>query len=189
MEEGEKRTITVTPEEAFGERQNELVTAVNKSALPDNIVSTLGQLVQLKGTDGRIVDVRIIGITEDMVVLDANHPLAGHTLKFEINMIEIKLFFNRINRRNIMLTVTENAEEKLKEHLQTKTDDPEIAIRLVASHSKSARLSLVLDKEQKGDKVLLISPDLASELKDLVIDYQETPQGSAFTISSPASST
>ena len=97
-----------------------------------------------------------------------------------------------------MLTVTEIAEEKLKEHLQTKTDDPEIAIRLVASHSESARLSLVLDKEQKGDKVvesktgrkvLLISPDLASELKDLVIDYQETPQGSAFTISSPASST
>jgi peptidylprolyl isomerase len=46
--------------------------------------------VQLKGADGRIVDVRVIGITEDMVVLDANHPLAGHTLKFEINMIEIK---------------------------------------------------------------------------------------------------
>ena len=90
MEEGEKRTITVPPEEAFGERQNELVTTVNKSALPDNIVPTLGQLVQLKGADGRIVDVRVIGITEDMVVLDANHPLAGHTLKFEINMIEIK---------------------------------------------------------------------------------------------------
>ena len=48
-----------------------------------------------------------------------------------------------------MLTVTETAEEKLEEHLQTKTDDPEIAIRLVASHSGSARLSLVLDKEQK----------------------------------------
>jgi peptidylprolyl isomerase len=90
MEEGEKRTITVPPEEAFGQRQNELVTAVNKSALPDNIVPTLGQLLQLKGAGGRIVDVRVIGITEDMVVLDANHPLSGHTLKFEIDMIEIK---------------------------------------------------------------------------------------------------
>lgn len=42
MEEGEKRTITLPPEEAFGQRQNELVEAVNKSELPDHIVPSLG---------------------------------------------------------------------------------------------------------------------------------------------------
>jgi FKBP-type peptidyl-prolyl cis-trans isomerase 2 len=46
--------------------------------------------LQVKGAGGRIIDIRVTGITEDMVVLGANHPLAGHTLKFEIDMIEIK---------------------------------------------------------------------------------------------------
>ena len=94
-----------------------------------------------------------------------------------------------------MLTVSDAAEEKLKKHLLTKTDDPEIAIRLVPAHSSSAPFSLVLDKEKKGDKVveskagrkvLLISPDLASELEGLVIDYRETTEVSGFTISNPA---
>lgn len=94
-----------------------------------------------------------------------------------------------------MLTVTEIARKKLREYLQTKTTDPEIAIRLVASPSEPNRYTLVLDKEKKGDqvveseagiKMLLIEPYLASEIEGLVIDYQETPEGSGFSISTPA---
>jgi FKBP-type peptidyl-prolyl cis-trans isomerase 2 len=90
MEEGEKRSITVPPEEAFGPRQNELVSVVNKSQFPDHITPTLGQHLQFKRADGRIMHVMVTGVTADRIVLDANHPLAGHTLKFEIEMIEIK---------------------------------------------------------------------------------------------------
>ena len=90
MEEGEKRTITVPPEEAFGFRRNELVSVVFKSKFPDHITPTLGQHLQVNEGGGRIIDVMVTGITEDMVVLDANHPMAGQTLKFEIEMIEIK---------------------------------------------------------------------------------------------------
>jgi Fe-S cluster assembly iron-binding protein IscA len=97
-----------------------------------------------------------------------------------------------------MLTVTEIAKEKLKEYLKTKTNDPAMAIRLVTSPLGSQRLTFVLDKEKKGDKVveskggekvLLIRPSLVSELQGLVVDYEETPQGSAFTISTSASRT
>ena len=94
-----------------------------------------------------------------------------------------------------MLSVTEIAKEKLREHLQTRTTDPAIAVRLVTSPSESNRFALVFDKEKKGDqvvesktgdKVMLIGPDLASELEGLVVDYQKTPKAAGFTISTPS---
>jgi len=93
-----------------------------------------------------------------------------------------------------MLTVTTTAKEKLKETLETKTTDPEIAIRIVPSPSKPDRLDLVLDKEKEGDqvveteegrKVLLIEPNLVSALEEMVVDYKETPEGTGLTISKP----
>ncbi len=93
-----------------------------------------------------------------------------------------------------MITVTATAKEKLKELLQKQITEPEEAIRIVRSPSEPNRLELVLDKEKEGDqvveteegtKILLIASDLAPVLKGLVIDYQETPQGTGFTISMP----
>jgi Fe-S cluster assembly iron-binding protein IscA len=97
-----------------------------------------------------------------------------------------------------MLTVTTTAKEKFREALQTRTTDPEIAIRIIFSPSKPTKLQLVLDKEKQGDqvvtteegrKVLLIGSDLGSALEAVVIDYQETPEDAGFTISKPAPST
>ena len=96
-----------------------------------------------------------------------------------------------------MLTVTTTAKEKFKEALQTQTTDPEIAMRIISSPLKPNRLQLVLDKEKEGDqvveteegrKVLLIGADLIPALEEMVIDYQETPEGTGFTISKPAPS-
>lgn len=93
-----------------------------------------------------------------------------------------------------MLTVTAIAKEKLKEVLQTKTRDPEIAVRIISSHLKPNQLELVLDKEKEGDqvveteegrKVLFIGPELISALEEMVVDSKETPEGTAFTISKP----
>ncbi|NIN92922.1 hypothetical protein GTN42_05380 [bacterium] len=93
-----------------------------------------------------------------------------------------------------MITVTATAKEKLKELLQKQITEPEAAIRIVRSTAVPNRLELVLDKEKEGDQVvksekgtrlLLIASDLAPVLKGLVIDYQETPQGTGFTISMP----
>ena len=96
-----------------------------------------------------------------------------------------------------MLTVTITAKEKFKEALQTRTTDPEIAVRIISSPSKPNRLELVLDKEKEGDqvvkteegrKVLLIGPDLIPALEEMVVDYKETTEGIGFTISKPAPS-
>ncbi|HUW22534.1 MAG TPA: iron-sulfur cluster biosynthesis family protein [bacterium] len=97
-----------------------------------------------------------------------------------------------------MLTVTATAKEKLKELLQKQITEPEVAIRITSSPAMPNKLELVLDKEkeedqvvksEKGIKLLLIASDLAPALKGLVIDYQETPQGTGFTISKPAPGT
>ena len=96
-----------------------------------------------------------------------------------------------------MLTVTTTAKEKFKEALETKTTDPEIAMRIILSPSKPNQLQLVLDKEKKGDqvveteegrKVLLIGAALGSALEEMVIDYRETTEGAGFTIEKPAPS-
>lgn len=96
-----------------------------------------------------------------------------------------------------MLTMTTTAKEKVKEALQKETTDPEIAMRVVLSPSKPDQLMLVFDKEKEGDqvvtteegrKVLLIGADLGPMLDKMVIDYQETPERTGFTISKPAPS-
>jgi thioredoxin 1 len=94
-----------------------------------------------------------------------------------------------------MLTVTASAKEKLKEALQQQQADPQMAIRIIASPSNPNQLQLALDnpkgedqivESDDGKKLLLVEPDLASALEGVVMDYQETPQGSGFTISTPA---
>ena len=91
-----------------------------------------------------------------------------------------------------MLTVTATAKEKLKETLQERTTDPEEAIGLIPDPSDANSLSFTLDKEKEGDhvvesedgrKVLLVAPDLAPALGEMVMDYQETPEGAGYTIS------
>ena len=91
-----------------------------------------------------------------------------------------------------MLEVTEEAKEKLKEALlEEQVRDPEVTFRITPVHSMPERLGIALDKENKGDrvvkseegiKILLIESDLAQELEGMVLDYQQTSQGSGFKI-------
>jgi thioredoxin 1 len=96
-----------------------------------------------------------------------------------------------------MLTITANAKEKLKEALQQQPE-PEMSIRIAPSPSQPDQLQLGLDKEKEGDqvvkteegaKLLLVGPDLVPALEGIVMDYQETPQGSGFTMSRPTPET
>jgi Fe-S cluster assembly iron-binding protein IscA len=91
-----------------------------------------------------------------------------------------------------MLSITTTAKEKLKEALQNKTEDPEVAVRIIPSDSTLNQLELALDKEKEGDhvvtseegkKLLLIGSNLVQALEGKTFDYQETPQGSGFIIS------
>jgi Fe-S cluster assembly iron-binding protein IscA len=93
--------------------------------------------------------------------------------------------------RGGILTVTPLAAEKLKEAIRNKTTDPEFGFRLVASPLKPNQLKMTLDREKEGDqvvesegvKILILSPEIASALEGMVMDYQETPEGAGFSIS------
>jgi peptidylprolyl isomerase len=87
---GEKKTIIVPPEEGYGERQNDLIETVQKSDFPDHVTLAVGQQMQVKLPDGDSIDVIVTDIEDEVVTLDGNHPLAGHTLEFEVEMVDIK---------------------------------------------------------------------------------------------------
>ena len=89
MSSGQKKSIVLSPEEAFGQIHDDLIVDVEMSQFPDNITPTIGEQLQLKRQDGSSINVTIINTTEKAVTLDANHPLAGKTLIFDIELVAI----------------------------------------------------------------------------------------------------
>jgi peptidylprolyl isomerase len=90
MEVGEKKTITVPPEQAYGPRQEELVVQVKRSDLPEHISPSIGKPLRIRQSDGNDIQVFIADMTENTVTLDGNHPLAGLTLFFDLELVEIR---------------------------------------------------------------------------------------------------
>ncbi len=89
MAVGETKTITIDPEEAYGQKREDLVVDVDKSNFPENIKPAIGERLQVKQPDGSVINVQITQIEGDKVTLDANHPLAGQTLVFDVEMVAI----------------------------------------------------------------------------------------------------
>lgn len=89
MEIGESKTIKIPPEEAFGYRHEELVVPVMHSEFPDYITPKIGRRLKIRRPDGSVITVTITDLDEDTITLDANHPLAGYTLLFDIELVEI----------------------------------------------------------------------------------------------------
>ena len=89
MAVGDTITITIPPEEAYGPKREELVSTISRDQIPPNITPEVGQQLQMQHPSGDIVNVTITDVMPDSVTFDANHPLAGETLIFEIELIEI----------------------------------------------------------------------------------------------------
>lgn len=89
MEIGEKKTIKVPPEEAMGPKMEELIVDIKRSKFPDNIIPAVGKKIKVKQGSGNFVDVVITHMNEDTITVDANHPLAGKTLIFDVELMEI----------------------------------------------------------------------------------------------------
>lgn len=90
MEVGDKKTFTVPPEEGYGVRQNDLIGTVKKSSFPEHITPAVGQQLQIQLPNGGNMDVTVTDIEGEVVTLDGNHPLAGQTLQFEVEMVDIQ---------------------------------------------------------------------------------------------------
>lgn len=90
MSVGEKKTVSISTTKAYGLRREDLVFSLKKDLFPPKITPELGLTLQMRQPDGGIIDVTITEITDEMITLDANHPLAGKTLNFELEVMEIK---------------------------------------------------------------------------------------------------
>lgn len=89
METGNTRTVTVPPEEGFGARHEELVVNVKKSELPEEVKPAVGEQLKSYDASGNPFTMTITDMDADTVTLDANHPLAGRTLTFTIELVDI----------------------------------------------------------------------------------------------------
>jgi FKBP-type peptidyl-prolyl cis-trans isomerase SlpA len=83
---GDKKTVEIDPREAYGERNEELILDVVKTNVPENV--EVGMLLQTFGPEGPAL-VKVLEIKDESVVIDANHPLAGEKLIFELEVMGI----------------------------------------------------------------------------------------------------
>ena len=89
LEVGESRTVRMEPAEAYGPHRDELVLTVPHDAFPDGTPPQTGQRLQLGLQGGGTVNAEVTDVGEDVVTLDANHPLAGQALTFDVTLIEV----------------------------------------------------------------------------------------------------
>ncbi len=89
MSIGEKKTVTIAPDDAFGDYDPENVFTVKRSELPDEITPEVGMGLEVTGEDEDVYMVTVVKVTDEEVSLDCNHPLAGEELIYEIELVEI----------------------------------------------------------------------------------------------------
>ncbi|MFW6133680.1 MAG: FKBP-type peptidyl-prolyl cis-trans isomerase [Planctomycetota bacterium] len=90
MSPGETKTTTVAPDNAYGQRRDDMVASVPKDNLPDDLDPEVGQQLQARDSEGQTIPVRITEVGDDAVTIDANHPLAGQKLTFDIEMVDVQ---------------------------------------------------------------------------------------------------
>lgn len=89
MKVGDRKTITAVADEAYGPADPAAIQEVPRSALPPEIELVVGGRLQAVTQDGNQIAVVIAAVTEDTVTMDANHPLAGKDLVFEVELVEV----------------------------------------------------------------------------------------------------
>lgn len=89
MEPGDAKTVTIPSDDAYGPRRPELVHEVERAQVPPHVSLEVGNL--LEGTDpsGRRLHLTVVDVDDATVTLDANHPLAGQDLTFELKLVEV----------------------------------------------------------------------------------------------------
>lgn len=89
MAVGEKKTINIQPEDAYGERSEDAIIQFPKENVPADMKLEPGMPLTLSNQQGQPVPVIVVDVLEDVIVLDANHFLAGQELVFDIELVEI----------------------------------------------------------------------------------------------------
>ena len=89
LDVGDSTSIRIEPEEAYGARHDNLVFVINREELPADIDPQMDQRFQMRNDNGQELVVMVTDLSEREVTFDANHPLAGKALTFDIELVEV----------------------------------------------------------------------------------------------------
>ncbi|MCI5121168.1 MAG: peptidylprolyl isomerase [Candidatus Electrothrix sp. AUS4] len=89
MVPGEKKNVTIPANKAYGQRNEDMVINAPRDQIPADITPEVGQQLQLSGPGNQPIMVKVTAVTDEHVQLDANPPLAGRDLIFELELLEI----------------------------------------------------------------------------------------------------
>ena len=90
MKLNETKTIEIAKDQAYGEPNPALIQEVKKAELPQDMEPQVGMGLVSKSPDGQEINLMVVEVKEDSIVIDGNHPLAGHDLVFDVEVVEIK---------------------------------------------------------------------------------------------------
>lgn len=86
---GDKTTASIESTDAYGDRREDLELSIERNQLPEDIEPQVGMQLQLNQPNGQPVPVQITKVEEENIMIDANHPLAGKDLTFDIELVDI----------------------------------------------------------------------------------------------------
>ncbi len=89
MQTGEKSTVTIASDDAYGPRRDEAVQQLDRSKVPSGIELNIGTQLQARTSDGAMMPIVVVALDDASVTVDANHPLAGQDLVFEVEIVEV----------------------------------------------------------------------------------------------------
>lgn len=89
MAVGEKKTVNIPVDSAYGPKNDDMMMEYPKAEFPDDMTPEVGQELHMSDNSGNVFPVKIAEVKEDTVLLDANHPLAGKDLIFDIELVSI----------------------------------------------------------------------------------------------------
>ena len=89
MSIGDQQNVRIEPTDAYGERHEQLIQSVPRSALPTEINPEVGMPLQSRAPDGQVMNLVITEVTSESITVDGNHPLAGFALNFDIELVAI----------------------------------------------------------------------------------------------------
>ena len=88
LKPGESCKVEIAPEDGYGAHVPEMVAEVERHQIPDSEKLVLGSMLEVSLEDGQTLEVQVVELSDAVVTLDGNHPLAGKELHFEIELLE-----------------------------------------------------------------------------------------------------
>ncbi len=89
MSVGEDKNVTIPCDEAYGQKREDMMIDVPMDKVPAEIKPEVGMDLSIQNQQGQPVPVKVVNVEEEKITLDANHPLAGEDLVFEIKLVEV----------------------------------------------------------------------------------------------------